>query len=75
MQTSWTDAPILSGENQVRRLGGREMRLYFSGAKIEMIAFEESDAVYWVSNTLLNELSNETMIAVAKGLKPVTAAR
>jgi LCP family protein required for cell wall assembly len=75
MQTSWTDAPILSGENQIRRLGGREMRLYFSGAKIEMIAFEESDAVFWVSNTLLNELSNETMIAIAKGLKPVTAAK
>jgi hypothetical protein len=27
--------------------------------------------VYWVVNTLLNKLSNETMIAIAEGLKPL----
>jgi hypothetical protein len=35
-----------------------------------MVAFEENDAVYWVSNTLLDSLSNETMLAIAKGLRP-----
>jgi hypothetical protein len=29
-----------------------------------------NDARYWVVNTLLESLSNETMIAIAKGLKP-----
>ena len=36
-----------------------------------MIAFEQNGAVYWVVNTLLNRLSNETMIAIAKGLRPL----
>ena len=40
-----------------------------------MVAFEENGAVYWVSNTLLNELSNETMLAIAKGLKPLSAVK
>ena len=30
-----------------------------------------SDSTYWVVNTLLDSLSNETMIAVAKGLQPL----
>ena len=30
---------------------------------------------YWVVNTLLDSLSNETMLAIAKGLKPLTAGQ
>ena len=70
-QTSWTDPPILGGPTLVRTIKGREYKLYFSGAKLHMGAFEENGAVYWVVNTLLNRLSNETMIAVAKGLQPM----
>ena len=74
-ETSWTDVPILSGQNLTKRIGGREYRLYYQGAKLHMVAFEESGAVYWVSNTLLDRLSNETMLAIAKSLKPLSAAR
>jgi len=31
----------------------------------------EGNTSYWVVNSLLNELSSETMIAIAKGLKPM----
>jgi LCP family protein required for cell wall assembly len=68
-QTSWTDAPILEGPTLVREIAGREYRLYFNGPKLHMVAFEEGGAVYWVTNTLLDQLSNETMLAIAKGLK------
>ena len=37
--------------------GGRTLRLYYDGPKLHMVAFEENGAVYWVSNTLLDELS------------------
>jgi len=75
METSWTDAPILDGPNVERQAGGRTLRLYYSGSKLHMVAFEENGAVYWVTNTLLDDLSNETMIAIARGLKPVSAAK
>ena len=70
-QTSWTEAPILEGPTVVRRIGKREYRLYFNGAKLHLVAFEENGAVYWVVNTLLDKLSNETMLEIAKGLRPL----
>ena len=36
---------------------------------------DEGGATYWVVNTLLDSLSNETMIAIAKGLQPLGARR
>ena len=69
-QTSWTDAPIVEGPSLTRAIGGREYRLFYSGSKLHVVAFEENGAVYWVVNTLLNQLSNETMLAIAKGLRP-----
>ena len=35
----------------------------------------QGDASYWVVNTLLDRLSNETMLAIAKGLRPVAKVR
>jgi len=70
-QTSWTDPPILNGATLERRIGGREYKLFFSGPRLHIVAFEQDGGVYWVVNTLLNKLSNETMLAIAKGLKPM----
>jgi hypothetical protein len=36
-----------------------------------MVVLRVGDTNYWVVNTLLDDLSNETMIAIAKGLKPL----
>jgi LCP family protein required for cell wall assembly len=70
-QTSWTDAPILQGPSVTKTISGREYKLFFNGSRLHLVAFEESDAVYWVVNTLLDSMSNETMLAIAKGLKPL----
>jgi len=74
-ETAWTDAPILTGANVEKRAGGRTYRLYYDGADLHMVAFEENGAVYWVSNTILDELSNETMLAIARGLKPLAEVK
>ena len=55
---------------------GREAYdLYYSGPHLHMIVLREHAATYWVVNTLLDSLSNETMIAIAKGLKPLAAVK
>jgi LytR cell envelope-related transcriptional attenuator len=69
-QTSWDDAPALQQPSTRRRIKGREYDLYFNGAKLHMVVLRREEASYWVVNTLLDSLSNETMIAIAKGLKP-----
>ena len=40
-----------------------------------MVVLRAHGASYWVVNTLLDALSNETMLAIAKGLKPLTTVK
>lgn len=69
--TDWEDAPALADRSETRRIGGRTYDLYFDGPKLHMIVLRTHGTSYWVINTLLDRLSNETMIAIAKGLKPI----
>jgi arginine repressor len=39
-----------------------------------MVVLRTPNGSYWVINTLLDRLSNETMLAIAKGLKPLGRA-
>ena len=71
--TDWEDAPVLSGRNFVRKIGGRRYELYYNGPNLHMVVLRTDGATYWVVNTLLDRLSNETMIAIAKGLKPLAS--
>jgi hypothetical protein len=70
-QTDWTEAPVFEGRNTRRWLGGRQFELYFSGTKLHMVVLRDGDQSYWVVNTLMDALSNETMLSIARGLKPL----
>ena len=70
-ELQWEDPPILDGANIQRSIKGRDYGLYFDGPKLHMVAFKQNGDSYYVVNTLLNALSNETMLAIAKGLKPL----
>jgi hypothetical protein len=70
-QTSWDDPPVLADPTLERTIAGRNYKLFLSGSSLHIVAFEQDGAVYWVVNTLRNRLSNETMLAIAKGLKPL----
>lgn len=69
--TSWEGAPALAEKSMTRRIGGRTYDLYFNGPKLHMVVLRTPHARYWVVNTLLDRLSNETMLAIAKGLQPL----
>ena len=70
-QTDWTEAPVLADASFLQRIRGREYSLYYSGAHLHMVALRENGATYWVVNTILDSLSNETMLAIARGLQPL----
>ena len=74
-ETDWADPPALADKSFQHDLGGREFDFYYSGPNLHMIVLRTPKASYWVVNTLLNDLSNETMIAIAKGLKPLAPER
>ena len=69
--TNWNDAPVLDDPNETLELRGRRYELHYVGPKLHMVVLRANGATYWVVNTLLNTLSNETMLAIAKGLKPL----
>jgi hypothetical protein len=71
IQTNWNTAPILRKPTGRVTLAGRRFDLYTSGGSIHMVVLRQGGATYWVMNTLRDELSNETMLAVAKGLRPL----
>jgi LCP family protein required for cell wall assembly len=74
-ETDWKDAPVLADRSFRHRLKGRDYDLYYSGKHLHMVVLRQGDATYWVVNTLLDSLSNETMLAIAKGLKPLGPAK
>jgi len=70
-ETNWNDAPALADPSFVHKIKGREYALYYSGAHLHMVVLRKDGATYWVVNSILDELSNETMIAIARGLAPL----
>jgi hypothetical protein len=74
-ETDWDDAPVLDDKSLTRRIKGRTFDLYYNGAKLHMVVLRTPKANYWVVNTLLDRLSNETMLAIAKGLKPLGSVK
>jgi LCP family protein required for cell wall assembly len=73
--TDWEEAPVLSERNFVRTIGGRRFELHYAGPKLHMVVLREGGATYWVVNSVLDALSNETMLEIAKGLKPLKSIR
>jgi LCP family protein required for cell wall assembly len=70
-ETNWNDAPALAQPSFVHKIRGREYALYYSGAHLHMVVLRKDGATYWVVNSVLDELSNETMLAIARGLAPL----
>ena len=70
-ESDWADAPVLGDKSLTQRVGGREFDLYYTGSHLHMVVLRDNGATYWVVNTLLDSLSNETMLAIARGLRPL----
>ncbi len=70
-ETRWADAPALADKNLSQRVNRRDYDLYYSGSSLHMVVLRYNGTTYWVVNTLLNSLSNETMLAIARGLRPL----
>jgi hypothetical protein len=69
--TDWKDPPILAGQHETRKIGGRSYDLYADGGHIRLVVWRTPAAVYWLNNTLRDSLSNQQMLAVAASARPV----
>lgn len=70
--TSWSDPPLLSEPTATKEIkGGRTLLLFGDGRRLRFVGFKTPKGSYWVSNTLSEQLSNRTMIAMAASLVPL----
>jgi LCP family protein required for cell wall assembly len=62
----WTDPPILASPSLTKTINGREYEIYVDGDRLPIVAWHRGDNSYWVSNDLLNTLTNDQMIGIAR---------
>ena len=68
--TTWAHAPILAAPSEIRYVNGKRLELHFDGSKLRLVAWRTPQAVYWLSNTLSLDLSNDQMLGIAASLTP-----
>jgi len=70
-ESTWNNAPILENPTGHIYYHGRKLQIYSTGGAIQMVALPTKRGTYWVVNSILNQLSNSTMIAIAKSFRPL----
>jgi polyisoprenyl-teichoic acid--peptidoglycan teichoic acid transferase len=71
--TTWTAPPILDDPSEKIRMRGRTYQLFYDGSRLRLVAWITPHAVYWVSNTLSETLTNRQMLGIARSLSRVGA--
>ena len=69
--TNWKAPPILDDPSETLKARGRKYQLYYDGNRLRLVAWRTPRAVYWVSNSLSETLSNKQMLAIARSLTMV----
>jgi polyisoprenyl-teichoic acid--peptidoglycan teichoic acid transferase len=67
----WSDPPILDNPSETRTIHGREYDIYVDGDRVSMIAWHRGDNTYWISNSLLQSLTNDQMLGMARSAKVI----
>jgi LCP family protein required for cell wall assembly len=71
--TDWKAPPILDSPSEKRKVGGRTFEVFYDGDRLRIVAWRTDRAVYWISNTLLQSLTEKQMLGLAGGLTRVGA--
>ena len=49
-----------------KTIHGREYEIFVDGDRVKMIAWHRGENTYWVSNDLLQTLTNDQMVGIAR---------
>jgi len=64
----WQDPPLLNSPSYTTTAGGKRLQVFASGGKVTQVAWHTPQGVYWISNTLTNNLSGAQMVAIMASL-------
>jgi LCP family protein required for cell wall assembly len=68
--SDWLNPPLFA-HARTQTIGGRTYRMVDDGSHIHVIGWRSGNVLYWLTNTLLEELSNAQMIAIARSAQPL----
>lgn len=68
MATRWEDPPMLRNPSEEREVGGRTYELFYDGDRLRIVAWQTDQGSFWLSNTLIQSLTDREMIDIAKGM-------
>jgi polyisoprenyl-teichoic acid--peptidoglycan teichoic acid transferase len=71
----WSDPPILDTPSETRTIHGREYDIFVDGDRVSLIAWHRGDNTYWVSNSLLQSLTNDQMLGMARSARVIIPNR
>jgi LCP family protein required for cell wall assembly len=69
--TDWLNPPIVAHPTETRKIGGVAYRIFADGSHIHTVAWRQGQVLYWLTNTLLEDLSNEQMLGIARSARPL----
>jgi len=67
----WTNPPLLTTPSTRETVGGRTYELFYDGPRLRWVAWRTPRAVYWISNSLVETLSQRQMLALAESAAPL----
>jgi hypothetical protein len=68
--TDWLGPPLFA-HSRSENIGGTEYKIVEDGAHIHIVGWVSKHVLYWLSNTLLEELTNAQMLTIAKSAQPL----
>jgi polyisoprenyl-teichoic acid--peptidoglycan teichoic acid transferase len=68
--TDWLSPPLFA-HSHTQTIAGRDYKLVNDGSHIHVIGWRSGKFLYWLTNTLLEELTNAQMLAIAKSAQPL----
>ena len=68
--TDWLNPPLFA-HARTQVIDGRKYELVDDGSHIHVIGWRSGNVLYWLTNTLVEELSNSQMLAIAKSAQPL----
>ena len=71
----WEDPPILDNASETKTINGREYEIFADSGRIKLVAWHRGDNSFWVSNDLLQSLSNDQMMGMARSADVIVAKK
>ncbi len=68
--SDWLNPPLFA-HARTQVIDGRKYEFVDDGSHIHVVGWRSGNVLYWLTNTLLEELSNSQMLAIAKSAQPL----